>query len=256
MFGRKKSRENVDQGADSSGEFLGEGPHDRKDVADIAEYYNLMEFGYLDLGAMVFGMPRGWDLNLTLSPQGSPEFHIVSKNARIVPHVYSAPKSPGQWRNWVPDLKTNLEAQKAKVTIEDGYFGRELLAELPAAMLRVAGVDGPRWMAEVRIISSSENAELAAEEGREILRHMIVERDTEPMPVREHLPLNIPPEMQKALAQAQQKMAAQQKAKQQEGQTRQAPQPPQASAQPPQQTRPARGDSAMDGLRQNRNQEI
>src|SRR5699024_7762210 len=128
-----------------SDEFLGEGPHDRGDIVDIAEYYQAIEFGYLDLGAMVFGMPRGWNLNLTLSPQGSPEFHLVSGAARVIPNVYSAPKSAGQWRTRVPELKETLEAQQATVSIEDGHFGRELFADLPNAALRIAGVDGPRW---------------------------------------------------------------------------------------------------------------
>ena len=213
MFGRRIRDENA-SAASGSGRAnpVGEGPHERSTVTDVPGYYADLGYGHMDLGALVIGVPPGRELNVVLDPNGQPEFHILSENARVVPHVYAAPKSAGQWRTWVKDLREQLEQQNAEVTIEDGPWGRELVAELPGAVFRAIGVDGYRWMTEIRVMSVTDRAETAAEEGREVMRHLVVNRGDAPMPVREHLPITVPDQVQQALVQAQQQMAAQQQA--------------------------------------------
>lgn len=212
MFGR--SKRDVPASAERGDErpTPADGPHERSSVRDVAEYYTDLGFGHVDLGSMVIGVPPGRDLNVVLDPNGQPEFHVLTESSRVIPHVYAAPKSAGQWRSWVTELREQLEAQDATVEIEDGPWGREVVATLPGAVFRVIGADGPRWMAEVRVMSVAERADVAAEEGREVLRHLLVHRGDGPMPVREHLPVSVPEEVQQALVQAQQQMAAQQQA--------------------------------------------
>ena len=282
MFGRKKSVTG-DRDAAGSAEAADSasatpGPHDRPTVGDVAQYYADLGYGYLDLGSLVIGVPKGRDLNVALDPNGQPEFHVVTQVSRVIPRAFAAPKSAGQWRTMVTGMSEQLEGQGAEVTVEDGPWGRELVAVMPGAVFRAVGVDGHRWTAEVRIMATPELADQAAEEGREVFSNLLINRGDEPMPVREQLPLTIPDEIQQALAQAQSQLAAQQQAQayQQQmaagqqtkapaqGQTRATPPAqntqPQPQAQPrpqggsspsPSSTPPRRDGSAMDRLRSN-----
>lgn len=189
-----------------------DGPHDRSTIGDVREYYTELGYGHIDLGALVIGVPKGRDLNVALDPNGQPEFHVVTKVSRVIPRVFAAPKSAGQWRTMVTDMREQLEQQGADVSVVDGPWGRELVAEMPGAVFRAVGVDGHRWTAEVRIMATPELADQAAEEGREVFRHLMVNRGDGPMPVKEQLALTIPEEIQAALDQARTQLVAQQQA--------------------------------------------
>ena len=217
MFGRKKpvtaARDtSASDGAQGSGPAA-PGPHDRSAVGDVREYYEGLGFGHIDLGAMAIGVPKGRDLNVALDPNGQPEFHVVTQVSRVIPRAFAAPKSAGQWRTMVASMREQLEEQGADVTVVDGPWGRELVAEMPGAVFRAIGVDGNRWTAEVRIMATPELAEQAAVEGREVFEHLLINRGDGPMPVKEQLPLTIPDEIQQALVKAQSQAAAQQQAR-------------------------------------------
>lgn len=269
MFGRKKSVTG-DRDAADSGEAQGsgpstEGPHDRALIDDVPRYYTDLGFGHIDLGSLVIGVPKGRDLNVALDPNGQPEFHIVTTASRVIPRAFAAPKSAGQWRTMITGMGDQLEEQGAEVSVEDGPWGRELVAVMPGAVFRAIGVDGHRWTAEVRIMATPELADQAAEEGREVFKHLLINRGDSPMPVREQLPLTIPDEIQQALVQAQSQLAAQQQAQayQQQmaagqgsqtpaqAQAQSSPAQPQGSPAQPQGTpaQPRRDASAMDRLR-------
>lgn len=216
MFGRKKSasggRDTAGStGAESTGP-TGDGPHNRSSVEDPAAYYAELGFGHIDLGAMVIGVPKGRDLNVALDPNGNPEFHVVTTVSRVIPRAFAAPRSTGQWRGLVTSMSEQLENQGADVTIQDGPWEREIVAQMPGAVFRAIGVDGDRWTAEVRIMATPENAEKAAEEGREVFRHLLIHRGDGPLPAREQLALTIPDEIQKALEKARAQASAQQQA--------------------------------------------
>ena len=216
MFGRKKSvggaRATAAEAMPEGNAPSSTGPHDRSAVGDVRQYYADLGYGHIDLGALAIGVPPGRDLNVALDPNGLPEFHVVTTVSRVIPRVFAAPKSAGQWRTMVSDMSDQLEQQGAEISIEDGPWGRELVAVMPGAVFRAIGVDGHRWTAEVRIMATPELAEQAAEEGREVFRHLLVNRGDGPMPVREQLPLTIPDEIQQALEKARTQMAAQQQA--------------------------------------------
>lgn len=216
MFGRKKSAAaDRDAAAPREPEDAGpstDGPHERSAVPDPTAYYAELGFGHIDLGAMAIGVPKGRELNVALDPNGQPEFHVVTTVSRVIPRAFAAPRTPGQWRSMVTDMRDQLEQQNADVSIVDGPWGRELVAEMPSAVFRAIGVDGDRWTAEVRIMATPDNADAAAEEGREVFRHLLIHRGEGPMPAREQLALTIPDEIQQAMEKARAQAAAQKQA--------------------------------------------
>lgn len=236
MFGRRKKNDAGSASAPGAEPFVdsvededddveaadttADGPHDLEDLDDDRETVAKTR---LDLGSVLIPLPEGGQLQVEMSQAGSPQaVHIVTQFGRITIAAYAAPKSPGQWREVAADLASSLRNDKAETTVETGPWGRELLGVTANADLRFIGVDGYRWM--VRCVLAGPSG--AVGEGQPlvrlahtILRQTVVDRGTEPHPVRTPLPVVLPQVLAEQLAAAaQQQAAAQQNAAQQAAQ--------------------------------------
>lgn len=197
------------------------GPYDYDEVAELLDDVSDQR---LDLGSVILPVPSGGQLQVEMTPDGTPQaVHLATEYGRITVAAYAAPKSAGQWRTVAADLAESLRKDGARVAVETGPWGRELLAITEGADLRFIGVDGPRWM--VRLVAAGPQG--AADDGaplvraaRAILTETVIRRGDDPMPVREPLAVVLPPELAEQLAAAhqaqvqaqQQAMAAQQAA--------------------------------------------
>ena len=190
------------------------GPFDYDDVADILDEVSEQR---LDLGSILLPVPDGGQLQVEMTPDGTPQaVHLATPHGRLTVAAYAAPKSPGQWRTVAADLAESLRSDDATVSVQTGPWGRELHAVTEGADLRFIGVDGYRWM--VRLVAAGPSG--AADEGTElvaaaraILADTVVRRGEEPMPVREPLPVVLPQELAEQLIAAHQQQAeAQQQA--------------------------------------------
>ncbi|WP_433760613.1 DUF3710 domain-containing protein [Nocardia sp. CA-135398] len=197
------------------------GPYDYDEVAELLDNVSDQR---LDLGSVILPVPPGGQLQVEMTPDGTPQaVHLATEHGRITVAAYAAPKSAGQWRSVAADLAESLRKDGARVAVETGPWGRELLAITEGADLRFIGVDGPRWM--VRLVAAGPQG--AADDGaplvraaRAILTETVIRRGDDPMPVREPLAVVLPPELAEQLAAAhqaqveaqQQAMAAQQAA--------------------------------------------
>ena len=193
----------------------------------------------LDLGSVVLPMPEGTQLQVEMSATGAPQaVHLTLPHGRITVAAYAAPKSPGQWREVTADLAESLRKDNAKVSVEMGPWGREVVASTPNADLRFIGVDGYRWM--VRLVAAGPAGATVADgplikAARAVLSETVVRRGSDPHPVRTPLPVVLPAALAQQLAAAhQQQVAAAQAAAQQAQQSGQPPQPLQQQPQQPQ----------------------
>ncbi|WP_319942636.1 DUF3710 domain-containing protein [Nocardia aurantia] len=190
------------------------GPYDYEDVAHLLED---ADEGRLDLGSVLVPVPPGGQLQVEMTPDGTPQaVHLATQYGRLTVAAYAAPKSPGQWRTVATDLAESLRADGARVSVQDGPWGRELHAVTEGADLRFIGVDGYRWM--VRLVAAGpsgavDDGQPLVEAARAVLGETVVRRGDEPLPVREPLPVVLPQELaQQLLAAHQQQVAAQQEA--------------------------------------------
>ncbi|MBF6135090.1 DUF3710 domain-containing protein [Nocardia otitidiscaviarum] len=206
----------ADSGYDDAAAHFAErtGPYDYDDVSELLAKVADQR---LDLGSVIVPVPPGGQLQVEMTPEGSPQaVHLATQHGRITVAAYAAPKSPGQWRSVAADLADTLRKDGAQVSVQQGPWGRELHAVTQGADLRFIGVDGHRWM--VRLVAAGPSG--AADDGqplvaaaRAILGETIVRRGDEPLPVREPLPVVLPQELADQLAAAhQQQLAAQQQA--------------------------------------------
>lgn len=230
------------------------GPYDYDDVADVLEKIVDQR---LDLGSVILPVPPGGQLQVEMTPQGTPQaVHLATEHGRITVAAYAAPKSGGQWRTVAADLAESLRKEGARVSVEKGPWGRELFASTNDADLRFIGVDGSRWM--LRLVAAGpagavDSGSPLVAAARAVLNETVVRRGTDALPVREPLPVVLPQDLadQLAAAHQQQVLAAQQAAAAQAAAARTVP--PGAVPPPPPSQQPRRGaeGSAMQQLRRN-----
>lgn len=194
-----------------------DGPFDIEDFDDP----EAATVARLDLGSVLVPMPEAGQVQVELTDQGVPSsVWVVTPNGRFTIAAYAAPKSAGLWREVAGELADSLRKDGAKVRIEDGRWGREVVGVSASApqgqtpgVVRFIGVDGYRWMIRCVINGAPETVEALAAEAREALADTVVRRGDTPMPVRTPLAVQLPDPMAEQLraaaAQAQAQAEAQ-----------------------------------------------
>jgi hypothetical protein len=183
-----------------------DGPFDIEDFDDPGQ----AALARLDLGSVLIPVPETGQLQIELTETGVPSaVWVVTLNGRFTIAAYAAPKTAGLWRDVATELADALRKDSAKVTIETGPWGREVVGTGTGAV-RFIGVDGYRWMIRCVINGSPETVEALADEARNALADTVVRRDDTPLPVRTPLPVVLPEPMAAQLAAAAEEAAAQQ----------------------------------------------
>jgi hypothetical protein len=194
----------------------------------------------VDLGALRLPARPGTELRVDLNPQQK----VVGATLRygdslLQVSAFAAPRAAGIWDEVRADLARNASGQGASLKEVEGPFGTELAGTVMAAPpprpdepapkpvrrpARFLGVDGPRWFLRAMITGPAASEPEAATVLEDVFADIVVVRGHDPMPVREQLPMTLPPQ---AAAQVAQQQAARQAAQQRTAQRpAAAPQPP------------------------------
>ncbi|SEL11989.1 Protein of unknown function [Blastococcus sp. DSM 46786] len=238
-FGRRRSR------IDRSLRERGVPPEPQQRIRDIDETTGPWDeadapedgLARIDLGAIRLPALPGMDLRVELNQQqkviGATLRH---GNSLLQVAAFAAPRAGGIWDDVRAELARSASGQGASLREVEGPFGLELAGTVMAAVApqpgqptppatrrpaRFLGVDGPRWFLRGLLSGSAAaggEAEAAALEAA--FRGIVVVRGSEPMPVREPLPLALPPQAAAQLAAQQPPPGA-------------PPSPPGAAPQPP-----------------------
>ena len=167
------------------------GPYDERDAPaeDVAR---------IDLGAMLIPATPGIDVRLDVAEdQQVVSATLVTAFGQMQLGVFAAPRNDGIWDEVRAEIKESVTAQSGSVRdASGGPFGTELLGKLKMdgvlTPVRFIGVDGPRWFLRAMLVgvAASETARAAPFEN--VLREIVVVRGTDPLPVREPVPLRLP----------------------------------------------------------------
>ena len=172
-----------------------EGPFDEKDAPDDG-------IARVDLGALFVPVSPGIDVRLELNEQRQVvAVTLVMPEGTMQLGVYAAPRSEGIWDEVRAEIAASMNAQKGQPKERtDGPFGIELTGQLPAeggrTAVRFIGVDGPRWFLRAMLVGTLATDAVAGEKAEQLLRDVIVSRGTEPLPVREAVPLRLPKDVE------------------------------------------------------------
>lgn len=182
-----------------------DGPFDIDDFDDPAA----AEVARLNLGSVLIPVQETAQLQVELTDAGVPSaVWLVTPKGRFTVAAYAAPKSAGLWREVATELADALRKDKAKVSIESGPWGREVVGR-GNGTVRFIGVDGYRWMIRCVVNGPDETIDELADEARKTLADTVVRRGDTPLPVRTPLPVELPEAIAAQLRAAQQAAAEQ-----------------------------------------------
>jgi hypothetical protein len=194
------------------------GPYDEADAPEDG-------LARIDLGSIRLPALPGMDLRVELNPQQK----VIGATLRageslLQVAAFAAPRAGGLWDDVRADIATSASGQGGSLKEADGPFGVELAGSIMAPppaqpgsatppkpvrrSARFLGVDGPRWFLRGLISGPAAGSAEAAAPLEQAFRGIVVVRGTEPMPVREQLPLTLPPQAAAQLAAQQAAQAA------------------------------------------------
>lgn len=208
------------------------GPFDADSVN--IEDFDFSDFaqGVLNLGSVQIPLPIGSEVQVEMGETGPRMLHIVTQFGRITPVAFAAPKGAGQWRESTKKIAEDMRGDGLHVRIEEGPWGREVVGQASEATVRIIGVDGPRWMLRLTLMSPRDLASQMMELGREVTARTFVCRGDKPMMAGTSLPVALPDVLANQVKQAMVQRAEQAAAAKQQPQ-----QPPQRG--PVEQPQPA-----------------
>ena len=174
----------------------------------------------IDLGALRLPAVPGMDLRVELNAQQK----VIAATLRagdsfLQVSVFAAPRAGGIWDSVREDLAKSASGQGGSLREVEGPFGLELAGTIVATPpptpgqsspqpvrrpARFLGVDGPRWFLRGMMSGPAAGDPEAATALEDAFRAIVVVRGTEPMPVREQLPITLPPQAAAQLARPQQ----------------------------------------------------
>jgi hypothetical protein len=195
------------------------GPWDEADAPDDGR-------PRVDLGSLRLPARPGTELRVDLNPaQKVVGATVRAGDSLLQVQAFAAPRAGGIWDDVRADLARNASGQGASLKEVHGPFGPELVGTVPTVPptrdgepapapvrrpARFLGVDGPRWFLRGMITGPAAAEPQAAAVLEDIFGNIVVVRGHDPMPVREQLPLTLPPQ---AAAQVAQQQAARQAAR-------------------------------------------
>ena len=195
-----------------------DGPWDEADAPDDGVQR-------IDLGSMRLPVIPGMELRVDVNQQQKVVGATLrSGESTLSVAAFAAPRAAGIWDDVRADLATSASGQGASLKEVEGPFGTELRGTVtvpppqqqPGAAVgrpvrrpaRFLGVDGPRWFLRGMLSGPAVDEPDGAAALEDAFRSIVVVRGAEPMPVREQLPMTLPPQLAAQMA-AQQQAAAQ-----------------------------------------------
>lgn len=186
------------------------GPFDG-DSVDITDFdFSDFSAGVLNLGSMQIPLPKESQVQVEMGEQGPKMLHIVTRHGRITPVAFAAPRSAGQWEEASREISEGMERDGLTVRTEPGPWGPEILGEGPNGIIRIIGVDGPRWMLRMTLAAPENSAGDLATLAREVTARTFIYRGDNPILAGNSLPVALPQELVNQVQQAMQQRAQQQ----------------------------------------------
>lgn len=182
-------------------------PADRAENGPLDETEANAVRPYVDLGGVKI-LPRP-DLRVRLEVEEASKKVVAIaldyQDSSLQVQPFAAPRNAGLWHEIRDQIAKQIAQQGGTTSPQNGVFGPELRAELPAGagapgprVARFIGVDGPRWFLRGVISGRAAVEPEAGAQLEDLFRSIVVVRGSSPMPPRDLIPLHVPPAAQGA----------------------------------------------------------
>ncbi|GAA3382427.1 DUF3710 domain-containing protein [Cryptosporangium minutisporangium] len=155
----------------------------------------------VDLGALRVPTLSDVELRVEADQQGQVASVVLTDGTSALElAAFAAPRTEGIWDDVRGELEAGIRGDGGVVEHEHGEFGPELRATVKVPdgskqLLRFVGVDGPRWFLRATFTGAAAADPASGPQLAESVRQTVVVRGTDPMPVRDPLPLRLPREV-------------------------------------------------------------
>ncbi|MGI8880024.1 MAG: DUF3710 domain-containing protein [Jatrophihabitans sp.] len=181
------------------------GPFDITDAPDD-------DLERVDLGALRIPGSEGLELRVDVDETGAAVAVTLAHTAgHMQIGVFAAPRSEGIWDEVREEIRSSIGSQRGTAQESDGEFGVELTGSIPGdggmSKVRFVGVDGPRWFVRAMLVGAPATDPKLAKTFNRVIRNLVVVRGTDPLPVRDAIPLTLPDEVAEQIRVAQEAAA-------------------------------------------------
>jgi len=147
----------------------------------------------VDCGSLLVPIPAGTSAWVGRRPaERAVGVHIPMPGGHLRVHVLAAPRSVALWDEVVEDVGAAHRSRGARVIIERGPWGPELVVVDDTELNRFVGVDGPRWLLYGVATGPVAGSQELAQALRATLHGTVVRRGPDPFPAKAPLPLTPP----------------------------------------------------------------
>ena len=164
----------------------------------------------LNLGSMRIPMPKESQVQVEMGEEGPKMVHIVTRHGRFTPVAFAAPRTGGMWEQSSEEIIEGMRSEGMPVTVEQGPWGREIVGTGNNGVIRILGIEGPRWLYRATLAAPTGHEDDLAELGRQIIARSFVYRGEDPILAGNSLPVVLPQQLAAQVQEAVQARAAQQ----------------------------------------------
>ena len=182
------------------------GPFDGDNV-DINDFdFSDVSDGVLNLGSIALPLPKNSQVQVEMGENGPRMLHVVTEFGRMTPVAFAAPNSGGMWEESSDEIAEGMRGEGMPAEFETGPWGREVVGSGDNGVIRIIGVEGPRWLYRMTLAAPHGKEDDLAELARGVIARSFIYRGTTPVLAGNSLPVEIPAPL---AAQLQQAMAQQ-----------------------------------------------
>ena len=166
------------------------------------------ELERVDLGSLRVPVGPEHEIQLVMAEQHGAWVTVRHRESEVQIQAFAAARRSSLWDDIRVEIAAEVDSAGGRSHESTGPFGTELIAEVPAEpgqpasgmrMVRFVGVDGPRWFLRGLFTGPAAGGGEPAGLLEEVFSQVIVVRGEHPVPPREILELQLPPEARQAL---------------------------------------------------------
>jgi hypothetical protein len=166
------------------------GPYDERDAPED-------DVPRADLGALRVPVAERLDLQVEVNEaQQVISATLTGPDGSMQLGLFAAPRNEGIWDEVRAEIAESMKTQRGNPSERtDGAFGPELVGTVPGdggrVPVRFIGIDGPRWFLRAMLVGPAADP-ARGRRFEDALRKVVVVRGSEPLPVRDPVPLTLP----------------------------------------------------------------
>ena len=168
----------------------------------------------VDLGSLQVPIGPEHEIQLVMAEQHGAWVTVRYRESEVQIQAFAAARRGALWDDVRAEIAAEVNTAGGRSQETEGSFGIELMAQVPSEpgqpmtgagevggmrLVRFVGIDGPRWFVRGLFTGPSADGGDQASLLEGVFRDVVVVRGEHPVPPREILELQLPPEARQAL---------------------------------------------------------